>query len=146
MGQMGGMGGGGFMALLGDQALGRRTNNNVQMHTWYLSFPLHRQDCQIPNFTPKIPKIYPKNSKTCSFLRSIWKILHLTELFYTGTAVVPVTNMCVTAFFCIIIIIWEWECGKLRVILHSFSSEIVWCIFNHTLMRSALLTPSSSSA
>ena len=46
----------------------------------------------------------------------------------------------------LIMIIIIWECGKLRVILHSFSSEIVWCIFNHTLMRSALLTSSSSSA
>ena len=35
---------------------------------------------------PKIPKKYPKNSKICSCLHSIWKILHLTELFYTGTA------------------------------------------------------------
>ena len=38
---------------------------------------------------PKIPKNtqkYPKNSKIYSVSRSIWKILHLTELFYTGTA------------------------------------------------------------
>ena len=35
---------------------------------------------------PKIPNKYPKNSKICSFSRSIWKILHLTELFYTGIA------------------------------------------------------------
>ena len=48
-------------------------------HTSYLSFPLHGQDFQIPNFTPKIPKIYPKKSKVCSFSCSIWKILHLTE-------------------------------------------------------------------
>ena len=35
---------------------------------------------------PKIPQKYPKSSRICSFLRSIQKILHLTELFYTGTA------------------------------------------------------------
>ena len=62
-------------------------------HTSYLSFLLHRQDLQIPNFTPKKPLKTPQNTKKIhesgkymQFLRSIWKILHMTEYFYTGTA------------------------------------------------------------
>ena len=65
---------------------------------------IHTHGANIPNichflytgriFNDKIlhPKIYkntqkyPKNSKIYSVSRSIWKILHLTELFYTGTA------------------------------------------------------------
>ena len=35
---------------------------------------------------PKIITNTPKKCKTCSSLRSIWKILHRTEFFYTGTA------------------------------------------------------------
>ena len=37
-------------------------------------------------FTPKNTQQNPKSSEICGFSRSIWKILHLTELFYTGTA------------------------------------------------------------
>ena len=33
---------------------------------------------------PKITTNSPKKCKICSFLRSIWKILHQTEFFYTG--------------------------------------------------------------
>ena len=35
----------------------------------------------------------PKICKKISFWRSIWKILHLTESFYTDMSVVSVTNM-----------------------------------------------------
>ena len=59
---------------------------SMQWHIRYLSFPLHGQDFQIQNFTPKNTQQNPKSSKICGFSRSIWKILHLTELFYTGTA------------------------------------------------------------
>ena len=63
-------------------------------HTSYLSFILHRQDFAIPNFyTQKLLKIpkkitinTPKKSIIYSFSRSIWKILHLIDFFYTGTA------------------------------------------------------------
>ena len=41
----------------------------------------------------KIPQIYPQKSQICSFLRSIWKNLHLTEIFTRAAPVVPVTNM-----------------------------------------------------
>ena len=41
----------------------------------------------------KITRIYPKKSKICIFLRSIWKNLHLTEFFTRAAPVVPVTNM-----------------------------------------------------
>ena len=41
----------------------------------------------------KIPKIYPQKSQICSFWRSIWKNLHLTEIFTRAAPVVPVTNM-----------------------------------------------------
>ena len=63
------------------------------MHTWYLSFLLHRQHLQIPNFTPtnllKTPQITQKspwNVKYMQILCSILKILHLTKYSYTGTA------------------------------------------------------------
>ena len=36
--------------------------------------------------TSKTLQISQKNQNICIFLRSIWKILHLTEKFYTGTA------------------------------------------------------------
>ena len=35
---------------------------------------------------PKITTNTPKKGEICSSLRSIWKILHRTDLFYTGTA------------------------------------------------------------
>ena len=35
---------------------------------------------------PKITTNTPKKCKICSSSRSIWKILHRTEFFYTGTA------------------------------------------------------------
>ena len=35
---------------------------------------------------PKITTNCPKKCKICSFSRSIWKILHRTEFFYTGAA------------------------------------------------------------
>ena len=35
---------------------------------------------------PKITTNTPKKCTTCSSSRSIWKILHRTEFFYTGTA------------------------------------------------------------
>ena len=62
-------------------------------HTSYLSFHLHRQDFRKPNFTPKKTIKDTKNTKNVSekvkcmqFFHSIWKNLHLTENFYTGTA------------------------------------------------------------
>ena len=62
-------------------------------HTSYLSFLLHGQDFQKPNFThkkqlktPKTLKISLKKSNVCSFFHPIWKNLHLAENFYTGTA------------------------------------------------------------
>ena len=46
-----------------------------------------------PKFTPKKllqthknTKNFPEKVHYMQFLRSIWKILHLTEYFYTGTA------------------------------------------------------------
>ena len=63
------------------------------MHTSYLSFLLHWQDFRKPNFTPKTTTKGIKNTKNISenvkymhFFHSIWKNLHLTENFYTGTA------------------------------------------------------------
>ena len=51
-------------------------------HTWYLSFLLHKQHCQITNFTPKNWLKTPQNAKKCNwkvkymqFLCSIWKTL-----------------------------------------------------------------------
>ena len=65
----------------------------MQNHTSYLSFLLHRQDFRKPNFTPKKNLKGTKNTKNVSkkvkymhFFHSIWKKLHLTEIFYTGTA------------------------------------------------------------
>ena len=63
-------------------------------HTSYLSFLLHRQDFRKPNFTPKKTTKGTKNTKNVSekvkcmqfFFNSIWKNLHLTGNFYTGTA------------------------------------------------------------
>ena len=69
------------------------------MHTSYLSFLLHRQDFQKPNFTPKKTTKGTKNTKNVSekvkymhFFHSIWKNLHLPENFYTDMSVVSVTN------------------------------------------------------
>ena len=63
------------------------------IHTSYLSFLLHRQDFRKPNFTPKKTTKGTKNTKNVSekviymhFFHSFWKNLHLTEIFYTGTA------------------------------------------------------------
>ena len=63
------------------------------LHTSYLSFLLHGQDFRKPNFTPKKTTKGTKNTKNVSekvkymhFFHSIWKNLHLTEIFYTGTA------------------------------------------------------------
>ena len=74
-----------WQSLKVDQAAGE--------HTWYLSFLLHRQHFRIKNFTPKNRLKTPQNTQKCpwkvkyiQFLCSIWKILHLTEYFYTGTA------------------------------------------------------------
>ena len=36
--------------------------------------------------THKLQQIPHKRCKICSYLRSIWKILHWTDFFYTGTA------------------------------------------------------------
>ena len=62
-------------------------------HTSYLSFLLHGQDFRKPNFTPKKTTKDTKNTKNFSekvkcmqFFHPIWKNLHLTEIFYTGTA------------------------------------------------------------
>ena len=46
-------------------------------------------------FTPKNYKKRhcPQKCKICSFLHSIWKILHRTESFTKAPPVVPVTNM-----------------------------------------------------
>ena len=62
-------------------------------HTSYLSFLLHGQDFRKPNFTPQKTTKGTKNTKNVSekvkymhFFHSIWKNLHLTENFYTGTA------------------------------------------------------------
>ena len=58
-----------------------------------MSFLLHRQHFRIPNFTPKNWLKTHQNTQKCpwkvkymQFLYSIWKMLHLTEYFYTGTA------------------------------------------------------------
>ena len=62
-------------------------------HTFNLSFLLHGQDFRKPNFTPKKTTKDTKNTKNFSekvkcmqFFHPIWKNLHLTEFFYTGTA------------------------------------------------------------
>ena len=55
-------------------------------HTSYLSFPLHRQDCQIPNFTPKKSKIYPNKSKICIFFAFNLEKFSPDRNFYTGSA------------------------------------------------------------
>ena len=62
-------------------------------HTFNLSFLLHGQDFRKPNFTPKKTTKDTKNTKNFSekvkcmqFFHPIWKNLHLTEIFYTGTA------------------------------------------------------------
>ena len=64
-----------------------------QVHTFNLSFLLHGQDFRKPNFTPKKTTKDTKNTKNFSekvkcmqFFHPIWKNLHLTEIFYTGTA------------------------------------------------------------
>ena len=53
-----------------------------------------------PNFTPKKTTKGTKSTKNVSekvkymhFFHSIWKNLHLTEIFYTDVSVVSVTNM-----------------------------------------------------
>ena len=51
----------------------------------YLIFVISFTQAGFSNTTFYTQK-YPKNSKICTFSRSIRKILHLTELFYTGTA------------------------------------------------------------
>ena len=58
------------------------------MHTSYLSFILHWQDFRKPNFTPKKTTKGTKNTKNVSekvkymhFFHSIWKNLHLTDIF-----------------------------------------------------------------
>ena len=63
------------------------------VHTFNLSFLLHGQDFRKPNFTPKKKTKDTKNTKNFSekvkcmqFFHPIWKNLHLTEIFYTGTA------------------------------------------------------------
>ena len=62
-------------------------------HTFNLSFLLHGQDFRKSNFTPKKTTKDTKNTKNFSekvkcmqFFHPIWKNLHLTENFYTGTA------------------------------------------------------------
>ena len=69
------------------------TASRSRNHTWYLSFLSHRQHFQIKNFTPKNWLKTPQNTqkfpwkvKYMQLMCSIWKILHLTEYFYTGTA------------------------------------------------------------
>ena len=72
------------------------TDGNVKAldkHTFNLSFLLHGQDFWKPNFTPKKTTKDTKNTKNFSekvkcmqFFHPIWKNLHLTEIFYTGTA------------------------------------------------------------
>ena len=57
-------------------------------HTWYLPFPLHRQDCQIPNFTLNIPKIYPKKVKYVFFCVQSGKI-YTWQNFVTRAAPPP---------------------------------------------------------
>ena len=68
-------------------------NSAVLSHTFNLSFLLHGQDFRKPNFTPKKTTKDTKNTKNFSekvkcmqFFHPIWKNLHLTEIFYTGTA------------------------------------------------------------
>ena len=62
-------------------------------HTSYLSFLLHRQIFESQFLHPKalqntqeFTRNTPQRCKICSSLRSIWKNLHQTEFFYTGTA------------------------------------------------------------
>ena len=64
----------------------------------------------------KISKIYPKKSNICSFLRSIWKNLHLTEFFRR-------TN--IRYGHC-----WAWE------MLKSTSIKQRKSVFNHLFVAS----------
>ena len=59
------------------------------------------------------PKINThKNSKICIFLHSIWKILHLTELFYTGT--------------CKEVWPWEMQDGNWIPLQYIWSLHFMW--------------------
>ena len=55
-------------------------------HTSYLSFPLHRQDFQIQNFTPKNNyNLPPKRVKYVFFAFNLEKFTP-DRIFYTGSA------------------------------------------------------------
>ena len=55
-------------------------------HTSYLSFPLHRQDFQIQNFTPRNNSNLPQKSKICSFFAFNLEKFTPDRIFYTGNA------------------------------------------------------------
>ena len=56
------------------------------VHTSYLSFPLHRQDFQIQNFTPRNNSNLPQKSKICSFFAFNLEKFTPDRIFYTGSA------------------------------------------------------------
>ena len=82
-----------FKQLFKDLMLQTSSISATFHHTSYLSFLLHWPHFRKPNFTPKKTTKGTKNTKNVSekvkymhFFHSIWKNLHLTENFYTGTA------------------------------------------------------------
>ena len=106
-------------------------------HTSYLSFLLHWQDFWIPIFyTKKLQQIALKKCKICSFSHPIWKNLHWTEFFYTGTA----CSACDKYEVCILYIVlgfeiwfdvlctWCWCIWGLDVGEHYSASAVWWLL------------------